>query len=84
MVYPHYLQALNATDAAISLWNFNYVCHNNLLTYRILVLVKFDVIAGFLQEMVGQVKGRAFVVESNGAFIASTTGTRAFLARDGG
>jgi len=48
------------------------------LTYALTVIVKFGRIAAQLNTIGEQVKGRAFIVETDGALVASTTGTEPF------
>ncbi|PRP88101.1 hypothetical protein PROFUN_04192 [Planoprotostelium fungivorum] len=76
--------AISATDVEISMYRYIKSCYRDKMTYKITVYIKFGRIATLLQEMVSQVKGRAFIVESDGALVASTTGTRPFALTDKG
>ncbi|PRP82088.1 hypothetical protein PROFUN_03778 [Planoprotostelium fungivorum] len=69
---------VNATSIEIAVIRGVRICYNKMLSYTINVTVKFTRFAKLLQQMVSQAQGRAFIVEKNGALVASTTGSKPF------
>ncbi|PRP86255.1 serine/threonine-protein kinase HT1-like [Planoprotostelium fungivorum] len=61
-----------------SLIRFIRTCYQEQLTFLTTVTIKFGTISSLLQQMVSQVKGKAFIVEANGALVASTTNTKPY------
>ncbi|PRP86359.1 hypothetical protein PROFUN_05500 [Planoprotostelium fungivorum] len=77
---PLYPQPTGTAAIEISILRTIRVCQESILTYFINITVKFTRFAALLQGMVQQVKGRAFIVETNGAIVASTTGSQPFAS----
>ncbi|PRP88093.1 hypothetical protein PROFUN_04184 [Planoprotostelium fungivorum] len=67
------------TEVENSLIRFIRTCYQEQLTFLTIINIKFGTISSLLQQMVSQVKGKAFIVETNGAIVASTTGTHPYL-----
>ncbi|PRP82420.1 hypothetical protein PROFUN_10120 [Planoprotostelium fungivorum] len=64
---------INATRIEGSLYRYLLTCDGEDIRYSVTIFVKFNLIAGRLQQISQQIQGKAFIAERNGAFISSTT-----------